>query len=85
MAMLFTREFESYGVKFLVKMLSTREAMALENIEEEQMFNVVCDIVLNEDKTRMFQSADAVKDNLPPAVIEDIVLMSSGQEKKKEQ
>lgn len=82
--MIFTQDYESYGVKFKVRLLSAKEVMDLtEQTGEEDTFKVVMNVTLDEKLKPLFATIDEVKASLPPKCIEDIVSLCIGNELKK--
>jgi hypothetical protein len=81
------RPFEKYGIKFGVRMLTINEAERVQDMDTEQMMAVLADIIENEDGNKVFPSVETLKQSLPMAITEDIILMSMGQdaEKKKDE
>jgi hypothetical protein len=79
----FKNKFNKYGVQFDVRMLSVNEAMGLENLQDDDMYSIIANICTNEDGTNVFQSTEDVKNQLPPAIIEEIVMLSTGQTEDK--
>lgn len=82
--MIFTQKFDMYGQKFNVKMLSQSEVEGLGDITEDKIKELIADIVLDENNKPLFKNADDVKKSLPPKVINEIINLSAGVEKKSE-
>ena len=80
--MIFTQDFEKYGQKFKVKMLSQQEVESLGETKEEAMYELISSIVLNEKSEKVFKTGADVKASLPPRVMEEIINLSAGIEKK---
>lgn len=82
--MIFKEEYEAYGNKFYVRLLSTKEAFEMSKDETEgSTFVLVADIVLDEKGNKIFKNAEDVKNSLPIKVIEDIISISMGNDIKK--
>jgi hypothetical protein len=85
--MVFTNDFEKYGVKFKIKMLTIKEAEELQadatklqegKADEDTMFKIIMKLVLDEKFKPMFNNIDEVKNTIPPKVIEEIITLATG-------
>lgn len=80
--MIFTQKFDMYGQKFNVKMLPQGEVEQLGDITEDKIKELIVSIVLDDNNKPIFKNADDVKKSLPPKVINEIINLSAGVEKK---
>lgn len=80
--MIFTQKFDAFGQTFNVKMLSQKEVEGLSEIKEEAMFDLICSVILDDKMKQVFKTAEEAKNSLPPKVIEEIINLSAGIEKK---
>ena len=82
--MIFTQKFDMYGQSFNVKMLSQKEVEGLGELKEEAMFELITSVILDDKMKPVFKTAEEAKNALPPKVIEQVINLSAGIEKKSE-
>lgn len=81
--MIFMQDFSKYGVEFKVKMLSVKEIMELTDEKSKTTdFQVAQMVIHDKDGKPVFKTEDEVKEQLPPSVITEIVLLALNSEKK---